>query len=405
MEEELWLKSQVVPLFISINIAFAVRRSHPPSTVHTHSTHARAFLTRPHACLPSTTSQRKKQAMLFSNKAVLGFLALGLLGWPIAFIGQIVSEAKTVGSLGSPWFVIFLELFLLVGSVVRISTNSLPTSHIQLIAFTAVAIPLAVDAITQSVYVHQSYFNAMAAGYFLLIFYNILFLLYLTSDESSTIGAFLSNFGDGALAHPLHGAGAGAGAGYGGGLRNKANGSRAGGAGGYGNSAAGYSSTGFGGQPAASSGAYHQTYANSPSAADLSGAGKNGGMTGAGGAASIRSGPGGAGTLGGGPGSMSGHSNNNHGGLGGGAGSVAGGNSPRSGAMSADAQTFESNPPEYGYKARALYAYQASQDDPTEISFAKGEVLDIVDNSGKWWQARKQNGETGIVPSNYMTLL
>jgi SHO1 osmosensor len=49
----------------------------------------------------------------------------------------------------------------------------------------------------------------------------------------------------------------------------------------------------------------------------------------------------------------------------------------------------------YAYKARALYAYKASPDDPAEISFAKGEILDIVDNNGKWWQARKEDGATG----------
>ncbi|OBZ85935.1 High osmolarity signaling protein sho1 [Choanephora cucurbitarum] len=44
---------------------------------------------------------------------------------------------------------------------------------------------------------------------------------------------------------------------------------------------------------------------------------------------------------------------------------------------------------------------QASAEDPNELSFSKNEVLDILDKRGNWWQARKQDGTTGIVPSNY----
>jgi hypothetical protein len=37
----------------------------------------------------------------------------------------------------------------------------------------------------------------------------------------------------------------------------------------------------------------------------------------------------------------------------------------------------------------------ASTDDPNEISFAKGEIMDIIDKHGKWWQARKEDGTLG----------
>jgi SHO1 osmosensor len=82
-------------------------------------------------------------------------------------------------------------------------------------------------------------------------------------------------------------------------------------------------------------------------------------------------------------------------------------------------QETQSPPQDYAYRARALYACEffrgekkitltqlltfrsivldsASPDDPNELGFSKGEILDIVDNSGKWWQARKSDGSTGI---------
>lgn len=46
---------------------------------------------------------------------------------------------------------------------------------------------------------------------------------------------------------------------------------------------------------------------------------------------------------------------------------------------------------------------QANPDDPNELSFAKGETLEIVDRNGNWWQAKKSDGSVGIIPSNYVS--
>lgn len=327
---------------------------------------------------------------VYSHYLFLVTFVLAGVGWLTAFIGQAAFEAtiKTVTApqAGTLWFGIFLHLAVILGVLYTIVTDNIALNRLQISVFCGISIIYAVEGVNLGLFIKLASANAMGAGYLLLCFVFILWTLYFTAEEGSLTLDVLNSLGTGGLTGP------------------------------------GRRRTVIGGQGIARSGSnINNGYAGygSPNVPTTN---LNFGMTGGVGSG-IGGGP--AGSLGGikedpvhsqhslsnkpvdaqSMTSMGAKSNPTYGG---------GVTMPQTAATgiteaSAPLMTGSSGEPPseqtYSYRAKALYNYNASPDDPNELSFTKGELLDIIDNSGKWWQAKKADGTTGIAPSNYLQIV
>ncbi|KZS93192.1 hypothetical protein SISNIDRAFT_103919 [Sistotremastrum niveocremeum HHB9708] len=310
---------------------------------------------------------------VLTNYFFLFTTILAVAAWFIAFIGQAVATAdRGNGAVGVMWFAIFLQLALILGVLHTLASDAIGLHRFQISVFGAVAIVFSVFGVNEGIFTTIGSLDAMAAGWLVLAIVNILWVLYFTSEEDSLVLHVFNLLGTGGLTPPRRG-----------GRRHSRTSS------GQGMQVNGaYGAYGSGGIGSATNGGFDMKGSTGPqgtigNANDLAG----------------RSNPNLGGSLG--PTGMDGQD----------AAPLMGntGNSPASGPPAGLAVTTpepnRDTGEAYMYRAKALYTYQASPDDPNEISFQKGEVLDILDKQGKWWQSRKADGTSGIAPSNYLQIV
>ncbi|KXS98797.1 hypothetical protein AC578_2061 [Pseudocercospora eumusae] len=290
----------------------------------------------------------------------LGTIGIGISGWIIAFVSSIIADINEDYPNYSWWSLVYM-LFCIAAVVFVVGANAVYTYHVALTSFLGAGLVFTTSSVNSLIYYPDAAKEAAAAGFILLSIVSIIWMFYFGSQPSASHRQTLDSF----ALHKDHAP-----------SRN----SRA--------MRQSYrpETTHSGGQ------AQQQMYASAhlngfETASPISG--YPGGPAGAANRGSAA--PYGQQQLRSEPSALSQGTN---------------GVSAMSGTLPTNAQESSgSAPTEYPYRAKAIYSYEANPDDANEISFTKHEILEVSDVSGRWWQAKKENGETGIAPSNYLILL
>lgn len=143
------------------------------------------------------------------------------MAWFIAFVAQSFATAKceqglrldhfkrsltdlTVGHdvVGVLWFAIFLQLFLILGVMYTLATDSIAMNRFQISTFGAIAIVFAIIGVNQTIFSGIPSIDAMAAGWLILSMVDILWVLYFTSEEDSLALYIFNSMGTGGLTPP-----------------------------------------------------------------------------------------------------------------------------------------------------------------------------------------------------------
>ncbi|KAF2107763.1 high osmolarity signaling protein sho1 [Lophiotrema nucula] len=277
----------------------------------------------------------------------LATISISVLAWIIAFISSIISAIRG-GFPNFAWWTLVFMLFCIVGVTVTVASDSERTYHVAIVGFLAAGLVFTTSSVNSLVYSPIAAFEAAAAGFILLSMIAIVWIFYYGSQPQASHRAFVDSYA----------------------LHKEHPGSRS----------SRQMSNGYGARP-------ETQVANTQPPQMYTSAQLNGFET--------------SSPVSGYPGGPVGADARNS-------------SQPRFGGLGASQTQTPTNgieegqqeqSMEYPYRAKAIYSYEANPDDANEISFQKHDILEVSDVSGRWWQAKKPNGETGIAPSNYLILL
>ncbi|TFK34192.1 hypothetical protein BDQ12DRAFT_690068 [Crucibulum laeve] len=304
---------------------------------------------------------QRNNRLLPANRFFLITLVLSVIAWAVSLIAQgVVASDFGNAFVGPLWFAILIQLGIIIRLYMALRTDSSHTHRIQLVIFAAMAVVFGVNGVDRNIFSGQRAQQALAAGWLISSIINVLWILHLTSEPSSFVlrildpGAASQRDAQPATPIPV--------------VKSKAEAfGRSPSSNGFDNPRASQALTNTSAAPRTrvssamdpeaqkrrSAGVW-EAYTSPPSGGDV------------GSVPMDRLASGGAKSEGDASGRVT-------------------------------SQTV--------YRAEALFEYTASADDHHELSFAKGEILEVIDKSGKWWEARKADGKTGIAPSNYLRIL
>jgi SHO1 osmosensor len=106
------------------------------------------------------------------------------------------------GAVGSLWFAIFLQMFLIAGVLYTLASDSIAMHRMQISVFGAVALVFAVDGANNGLFAGVGSLQAMGAGWLILSMVDILWILYFTSEDDSLALHIFNSFGTGGLTPP-----------------------------------------------------------------------------------------------------------------------------------------------------------------------------------------------------------